>query len=46
MWTYSGPSCPDCPSYEELSTTEMDAQIHKILDFGIVLTSGVDPAPL
>jgi hypothetical protein len=32
MGMYSGPSCPDVPSSEELSMEEVDAQIHMGLD--------------
>jgi hypothetical protein len=27
-----GPSCPDPPSFEELSAVEIDSQIHEVLD--------------
>jgi hypothetical protein len=31
MWTYLGPSCPNRPSFEELSVVEVEAWIHKVL---------------
>jgi hypothetical protein len=46
MWTYPGLSCPDCPSSEELSAAEVEAQIHKVLDLGVNLNPGPDPVPL
>jgi hypothetical protein len=46
MWTYLGPSCPDRPSSEELSATEVEAWIHKVLDFGVIPTPNTGPAPL
>jgi hypothetical protein len=35
MGMYLGPNCPDCPSSEELSMEEVDAQIHKVLDLRV-----------
>jgi hypothetical protein len=46
MWLYLGPSCPDHPSFEELSEAEVNSQVHKVLDFGVDLNPGADPAPL
>jgi hypothetical protein len=46
MWLYLGPSCPDRPSSEELSTAEVDSQIHKVLDLGANLNPRVSPVPL
>jgi hypothetical protein len=46
MWTYPRPSCLDCPSSEELSAAEVKARIHKVMDLGVQLNSGVDPIPL
>jgi hypothetical protein len=40
MWTYPRPSCSDCPSSKELSVVEVEAQIHKVLDLGVILTPG------
>jgi hypothetical protein len=46
MGMYHVPSCPDCPSSEELSVVEVDARIHKVLDLGVNLNPGVGPVPL
>jgi hypothetical protein len=46
MWMYPGLSYPDCPSSEELSEMEVEAQIHKVLDLGVNLNSGANPVPL
>jgi hypothetical protein len=46
MWMYPGPSCPDRPSSEDLSTVEVDAQIHKVLDLRVSPNHGANPAPL
>jgi hypothetical protein len=46
MWIYSGLSCPDRPSSEELSTVEIDAWVHKVLDLRVNLNPGVGPIPL
>jgi hypothetical protein len=43
---YPGPSCPDCPSPEELSAMEVDGRIHKVLDLGVSPNPGVGPVPL
>jgi hypothetical protein len=34
MGMYPVPRRPDCPSSEELSAAEVDAQIHNVLDLG------------
>jgi hypothetical protein len=46
MGMYHVPSCPGCPSSEELSVVEVDARIHKVLDLGVNLNPGVGPVPL
>jgi hypothetical protein len=46
MGMYLGPSCPDCPSFEELSTADVDAQIHKVMDLRVNLNPRVSPIPL
>jgi hypothetical protein len=46
MWMYPGPSCPDRPSSEELSTMEVDAQIHKVLDLRVSPNHLANPIPL
>jgi hypothetical protein len=46
MWTYLGPSCPDRPSFKELSAVVVEAQIHKVLDFGVTPTLSVGPNPV
>jgi hypothetical protein len=46
MWTYPRPSCSDCPSSKELSVVEVEAQIHKVLDLGVILTPPVLTIPL
>jgi hypothetical protein len=43
---YTGPSCLDYPSSEELSAAEVEAQIHKILDLGVNPFPGARPIPL
>jgi hypothetical protein len=37
MWVYPGSSCPDCPTSEELSPVEVEAQIHKVMDLEVNL---------
>jgi hypothetical protein len=46
MWAYSGSSYPNHPSSEELSTVEVEAQIRKVLELGVILTPGAGPVPL
>jgi hypothetical protein len=46
MGMYLGPCCPDCASSEELSTMEVDARIHKVLDLGVSPDLRVRPVPL
>jgi hypothetical protein len=46
MWAYSGSSCPDRPSSEELSATEVEARMHKALDLRVILIPSVDPIPI
>jgi hypothetical protein len=43
---YSGPSCPDRPSSEELCTAEVNAWIHKVLDLEVNLNPRAGPVPL
>jgi hypothetical protein len=45
MWLYPGPSCHDRPS-EELSTTDVDSRVYKVLDLGVNLNPRAGPAPL
>jgi hypothetical protein len=46
MGMYPGPNCPNRPSLEELSTVEVDARIHKVLDLGVSPNPRVGPIPL
>jgi hypothetical protein len=46
MWMYPGLSCPNCPSSEELSAVEVEAQIHKVLDLRDHPILGAGPVPL
>jgi hypothetical protein len=46
MWLYPGPSSPDLPYFEELSTVEINTQMRKILDLGANPNSGAGPVPL
>jgi hypothetical protein len=46
MWMYQGPSYPDCPSSEELSASEVEAWIHKVLDVLVNPNSDAGPVPL
>jgi hypothetical protein len=46
MWMYPRPSCPDCPSSEELRAVEVDAQIHKVLDLKVNPNPRVGPVSL
>jgi hypothetical protein len=46
MWMYPGLSCPNCPSSEELSAVEVEAQIHKVLDLRDHPILGAGPIPL
>jgi hypothetical protein len=38
MWAYPGANCPNRPSSEELSVTEVEAWIRKVFDLGAILT--------
>jgi hypothetical protein len=46
MWLYLGPSCPDRPSSEELSATEINTRIYKAMDLGANPNLGAGLAPL
>jgi hypothetical protein len=46
MWLYPRPRCPDRPSFEELSTAEVNVQIHKVLDLGVNPNPGSSPSSL
>jgi hypothetical protein len=46
MWLYPVPSCPDRPSFEELSVEEVDSQIDKVLDLGVNPNPRAGPSPL
>jgi hypothetical protein len=46
MWAYLGSTCPDSPSPGELSTTEVETWIHKVLDSAVVPPPGAGPNPL
>jgi hypothetical protein len=46
MWVYPGPSCPDCPSSEELSAAKVEDRIHMVLDLGVNPNLGPGPVPL
>jgi hypothetical protein len=46
MWLYPGPSCPNHPSFEELSAAEINTRIRTVLDLEANLTSGIGPIPL
>jgi hypothetical protein len=46
MWLYPGPSCPDHPSSEELSSVEVDSRIHMFLDLRVYLNPRAGPAPM
>jgi hypothetical protein len=46
MWVYSGSSCPDHPSLEELIAVEVEARIRKILDFAVIPSPRTGPDPL
>jgi hypothetical protein len=45
MWAYSGPSCPNHLSSEELSVVEVEAQIPKVLDLGVIRPPTLAPSP-
>jgi hypothetical protein len=42
----SRPSCSNRPCSEELSTVEVNSQIHKVMDLGINPNPKASPAPL
>jgi hypothetical protein len=46
LWLYSGPSCPDCPFFEELCDAETNTQIHMVLDHRANLNPEAGPVPL
>jgi hypothetical protein len=46
MWMYPVPSRPDCPFSEELSDTEINTQIHRILAHGANLNPEAGPTLL
>jgi hypothetical protein len=46
MWLYSGLSFPNRSFSKELSTVDINTQIHKVLDHGANSDHGVGPAPL
>jgi hypothetical protein len=46
MWLYPRPSCPDHPSFKELSAAEINARIHKVLDLGANPNPQASPSPL
>jgi hypothetical protein len=46
MWLYPGPSSLDCSFSEELSATEINTWIHKVLDHGANLNPWTGPTPL
>jgi hypothetical protein len=46
LWLYSGPSCPDCPFFEELCDAEINTQIHMVLDHRADLNPEAGPVPL
>jgi hypothetical protein len=46
MWLYLGPSCPDRPSFEELSAAKINTWIHKVLDLGANPNPEAGTAPL
>jgi hypothetical protein len=46
IWLYPRPSYPDRSFSEEFSETEVNTQIHKVLDHGADLNPRAGPAPL
>jgi hypothetical protein len=46
MWMYPGPSCPDCPFFEELGDTEVNTWVRGVLAHGAILNLGTGPVPL
>jgi hypothetical protein len=46
MWMYLRPSCPDHPFSTELSDTEINTRIRRVLAHGDDLTLGSGPIPL
>jgi hypothetical protein len=46
MGMYAGLSCSEHTTSKELSTTGVDAWIHKVLDLGVSLNPRVGPVPL
>jgi hypothetical protein len=45
MWTYSGLSYPNRPSFVELSAVEVETWIHMVLDLGVNRTPMPAPCP-
>jgi hypothetical protein len=45
MWAYPGSSRPNSPSSKELIRV-VEAQIHKVLDLGVISIPGASPVPL
>jgi hypothetical protein len=46
MWAYSGSTCLDHPSPEELTTAEVENWIHKVLDSTAIPSPGAGLDPL
>jgi hypothetical protein len=46
MWTYPRQSCPDRPPSKELSAAEVETQIHKFLDLGVIPSPDAGHVPL
>jgi hypothetical protein len=46
MWMYLGPSCPDRPFSAELSDTEINTRIRRVLAHGFDLNLVFGPIPL
>jgi hypothetical protein len=46
MWMYPGLGCPNRPSSEERSATEVEAWIDKVLDLEVNPNFGAGPVPL
>jgi hypothetical protein len=46
MWLYPGPSCPEYPLFKELSATEINTRIPKVLDLGANPNPKAGLAPL
>jgi hypothetical protein len=46
VWMYPGPSCLDCPFFEELDDAEINTRIHRVPAHGIDLSPRVGLAHL